>query len=64
MKVMLQSAEYPDVGVRTAPPGTDVAGWEICGEERLEQHIRTLNVALKWLRDEKVRKENKAAGPK
>lgn len=56
MKVMLRFDSAPDVCVYA---GTEAVRWESCNIDMLDQHIRTLQVARKWLLDEKKRKELK-----
>lgn len=50
MNVILRSDQMPDVGVVQVT-------WEYCNIEQLEQHIRTLQTARKWLVEEKRRKD-------
>lgn len=52
MKVMLRSDSMPDVRICSGAPG-EAPAWEDCTEERLQQHIRTLQTALKWVQEQK-----------
>lgn len=52
MNVLLRSDNNPDVGVEQTP-------WEFCTLEKLDQHIRTLQVARAWLIAERRRRQPK-----
>lgn len=56
MNVMLRSDNQPDVAIQQAT-------WECCNLALLEQHIRTLQAARKWLLEEAHRRKE-AARPK
>jgi hypothetical protein len=61
MNVTLRSAATPDVVLKTC--GADqVPMSEICDLPRLDQHIRTLQVARAWLKREQDRRGKE--GPK
>lgn len=50
VNIMLRSDDMPDVMIMAE-------AWETCTLERLDQHIRTLQAARKWLVEEQRRKQ-------